>query len=97
MIRISPAGHNLNLRSLFFLTILRFNVYPLLGAGWSSNSKYSVIGRLRAMAQTIAYEIRLAFLILSVLLVRFNVDLLGRAYPFSLISIIIFSVPVFLI
>jgi len=38
-----------------------------LCAGWGSNRKYAVLGGLRAAAQTISYEIRLAFLIISVL------------------------------
>jgi len=34
-------------------------------AGWSSNSGYSLLGGLRALAQTISYEVRLAFILLS--------------------------------
>jgi NADH:ubiquinone oxidoreductase subunit H len=33
-------------------------------AGWSSNSGYSLLGDLRALAQTISYEVRLAFILL---------------------------------
>ncbi|KAB7499868.1 NADH-ubiquinone oxidoreductase chain 1, partial [Armadillidium nasatum] len=39
-------------------------VYHILGAGWSYNSKYSILGRLRAVAQNISYEVRLAIIIL---------------------------------
>ena len=51
-----------------FLIILRLNVYPLLGSGWASNRKYAFIGGLRAAAQTISYEISLAFVLLSIAL-----------------------------
>ena len=52
-----------------FLIILRLNVYPLLGSGWASNRKYAFIGGLRAAAQTISYEISLAFVLLSIALI----------------------------
>ena len=42
------------------------SVYSLLGSGWSSNSNYSFLGAVRAVAQTISYEIRLGLILLSV-------------------------------
>lgn len=50
---------------LFFLCCTRLGVYTTIGAGWSSNSKYALLGRLRAVAQTISYEVRLALILLS--------------------------------
>nr|AIA61523.1 NADH dehydrogenase subunit 1 [Cherax destructor]WRV01073.1 NADH dehydrogenase subunit 1 [Cherax destructor albidus]AIA61536.1 NADH dehydrogenase subunit 1 [Cherax destructor]UNJ13903.1 NADH dehydrogenase subunit 1 [Cherax destructor]CDL72631.1 NADH dehydrogenase subunit 1 [Cherax destructor] len=50
---------------LFFLCCLSLGVYPLMGAGWSSNCKYSLLGSLRAVAQTISYEVSLALILLS--------------------------------
>jgi len=43
-------------------------------AGWSSNSGYSLLGGLRALAQTISYEVKLAFILFSfvVLICRCN-------------------------
>lgn len=49
---------------LFFLCVSRLNVYGTLLAGWSSNSKYALLGRLRAIAQTISYEVRIALVLL---------------------------------
>lgn len=48
-----------------------------MGAGWSSNSKYSLLGSLRAVAQTISYEVRLALILLSfiILVGGFNLSL----------------------
>lgn len=50
---------------IFFLFILRFNIYPLFLRGWSSNRKYAIIGRIRGISQTISYEISLALIILT--------------------------------
>lgn len=49
---------------LFFMCCTALRVYRLLGAGWSSNSKYSLIGSLRCVAQTVSYEVRLAIILL---------------------------------
>nr|YP_009128945.1 NADH dehydrogenase subunit 1 [Chthamalus antennatus]AJT48119.1 NADH dehydrogenase subunit 1 [Chthamalus antennatus] len=49
----------------FFLCVISLGVYPLMLAGWSSNSKYALLGGLRAVAQTISYEVSLALVLLS--------------------------------
>lgn len=51
--------------ALFFLCVSSLNVYGTLLAGWSSNSKYALLGSLRAVAQTISYEVRIALVFLS--------------------------------
>ena len=58
----------------FFLACTRLGVYTVIIAGWSSNYGYSLLGGLRALAQTISYEVRLAFILLSfvVLVCRYN-------------------------
>jgi hypothetical protein len=43
----------------------RFGVYTVIFVGWYSNSYYCLLGGLRALARTIAYEDRLAFILLS--------------------------------
>ena len=53
---------------LLFLCISRLNVYSTLIAGWSSNSKYSLIGALRSIAQTISYEVRMSLILLTTLM-----------------------------
>ena len=51
--------------SLIFLYILlRINIYPLLVSGWASNRKYALIGALRAIAQTVSYEVSLATILI---------------------------------
>nr|QZK21687.1 NADH dehydrogenase subunit 1 [Amitermes sp. QLD_002] len=59
---------------LFFLACTSLGVYTVMIAGWSSNSGYSLLGGLRALAQTISYEVSLAFILLSfvVLICSYN-------------------------
>nr|YP_010029211.1 NADH dehydrogenase subunit 1 [Golunda ellioti]QOU10211.1 NADH dehydrogenase subunit 1 [Golunda ellioti] len=66
-----PMPHplvNLNLGILFILATSSLSVYSILWSGWASNSKYSLFGALRAVAQTISYEVTMAIILLSVLL-----------------------------
>nr|YP_009407004.1 NADH dehydrogenase subunit 1 [Typhlopatsa pauliani]ASA39540.1 NADH dehydrogenase subunit 1 [Typhlopatsa pauliani] len=59
---------------LFFLCCTSLGVYTTMSAGWSSNSKYSLLGCLRAVAQTISYEVSLALILLSLLMLVGGVD-----------------------
>nr|AXS65106.1 NADH dehydrogenase subunit 1 [Cerambycidae sp. 4 KM-2017] len=52
---------------LFFLSVSSLGVYSVMLAGWSSNSNYSLLGSLRAVAQTISYEVSLTLILLSFL------------------------------
>lgn len=53
---------------LAFLCISRLTVYTTLCAGWTSNSKYALLGAIRGVAQTISYEVRIALILLTPLL-----------------------------
>nr|QXG82907.1 NADH dehydrogenase subunit 1 [Isostichopus badionotus] len=70
---------NINLSLLLILGISSLAVYALLGSGWASNSKYSLLGGIRAVAQTISYEISIGLILLSILI---------WAGSFSLVDII---------
>ncbi len=59
---------NINAGVLFLFAVTSLGIYGILIAGWSSNSKYSFLGALRAAAQTISYEIAMGFALVSVLL-----------------------------
>nr|AII98622.1 NADH dehydrogenase subunit 1 [Avahi laniger] len=61
---------NMNMGVLFMLATSSLAVYSILWSGWASNSKYALIGALRAVAQTISYEVTLAIILLSVLLMN---------------------------
>nr|YP_009414363.1 NADH dehydrogenase subunit 1 [Peromyscus melanophrys]ASN66875.1 NADH dehydrogenase subunit 1 [Peromyscus mexicanus] len=68
-----PMPHplmNLNLGVLFILATSSLSVYSILWSGWASNSKYSMFGAIRAVAQTISYEVTMAIILLSVLLMN---------------------------
>lgn len=57
--------YRFNLGLLFFLCCTSFGVYTVIIAGWSSNSNYALLGGLRAVAQTISYEVSLSLVLLS--------------------------------
>ena len=57
---------------MFIYMILSLNVFPLIIRGWASNSKYALVGRARAIAQTISYEVRFAILIIFILLLALS-------------------------
>nr|AIA98671.1 NADH dehydrogenase subunit 1 [Phrynosoma douglasii] len=59
---------NLNLGLLFMLALSSTAVYSILWSGWASNSKYALIGALRAVAQTISYEVTLGIILLSIVI-----------------------------
>nr|YP_009944160.1 NADH dehydrogenase subunit 1 [Thryothorus ludovicianus]QOD96004.1 NADH dehydrogenase subunit 1 [Thryothorus ludovicianus] len=66
---------DLNLGLLFLLAMSSLAVYSILWSGWASNSKYALIGALRAVAQTISYEVTLAIILLSIILLAGNYTL----------------------
>nr|YP_003540721.1 NADH dehydrogenase subunit 1 [Lophophorus lhuysii]ACV90047.1 NADH dehydrogenase subunit 1 [Lophophorus lhuysii] len=66
---------DLNLGLLFLLAMSSLTVYSLLWSGWASNSKYALIGALRAVAQTISYEVTLAIILLTTIMLSGNYTL----------------------
>nr|YP_009348592.1 NADH dehydrogenase subunit 1 [Saurogobio immaculatus]BAW87989.1 NADH dehydrogenase subunit 1 [Saurogobio immaculatus] len=86
---------DLNLGILFILALSSLAVYSILGSGWASNSKYALIGALRAVAQTISYEVSLGLILLSVIIfsggytlqtfntTQENIWLLAPAWPLA--------------
>uniref|UniRef100_UPI0030FED124 NADH dehydrogenase subunit 1 n=1 Tax=Dicerapanorpa minshana TaxID=3135611 RepID=UPI0030FED124 len=75
---IMPYFTNLytfNLGLLFFLCCTSLGVYTVMIAGWSSNSNYALLGGLRAVAQTISYEVSLALILLSFVFLIGNYNL----------------------
>ncbi len=59
---------DLNIGLLVILGITSMGVYGVALAGWSSNSKYSLLGGLRASAQMISYEVSLGLSLIGVLI-----------------------------
>jgi len=59
VVPVSPGWGviDMNIGLLFFLAMAGLGVYAVMLAGWSSNSKYSLLGGLRSTAQTVTYEV----------------------------------------
>ncbi len=59
---------------LFVLAISSLGVYGIALAGWSSNSKYSLLGGLRASAQMVSYEVAMGLSLIPILLMSGSVS-----------------------
>ena len=66
--RIDLLISDINIGILFILAITSLGVYGIVLAGWSSNSKYSLLGGIRSSAQLISYEVSLGLGIIAVLM-----------------------------
>ena len=66
---------DLDIGILYLLAIGSLGVYGVILGGWASNSKYSLLGALRASAQMISYELTLILAILSVIVLAGSLDL----------------------
>nr|ARH54602.1 NADH dehydrogenase subunit 1 [Pyrrhidium sanguineum] len=86
-----------NLSVLFFLSVSSLGVYTLMLAGWSSNSSYSLLGSLRAIAQTISYEVSLAMILLSFLFLVLSVNLFNFIKFQQYIWFFFFMIPLCLV
>ena len=67
-ITVPLVGADLNVGVLFFLAISSVAVYSVVLAGWSSGSKYPLLGGIRASAQMISYEAALGLSVVPVIL-----------------------------
>lgn len=59
---------DMNVGLLYFLAIAGLAVYAVMLGGWSSNSKYSLIGGVRSTAQTISYEVFMGLALMGVVM-----------------------------
>ena len=66
---------DLNLGLLFFFAIAGLAIYAVVLAGWSSNSKYSLIGGLRSSAQMICYEVFMGISLMGVVMLSGSFNL----------------------
>nr|ALK03381.1 NADH dehydrogenase subunit 1 [Lepetodrilus schrolli] len=82
---------------LLFLCVSSLNVYGTLLAGWASNSKYALLGAIRAIAQTISYEVSLALILLFTLFLTGQFSLLSISSFFSFIWPAMIMLPVALV
>ena len=66
---------NLPVGILFYLAVTGIAVYGIVLAGYSSNSKYSLLGGIRSSAQMVSYELALGLSLVGVLLIAGSFDL----------------------
>lgn len=65
----------LNVAILFVLAVTSISVYGVVLAGWASNSKYAVLGGIRASAQMISYELAMSLSVLVPVMIANSMDL----------------------
>lgn len=78
---------DVNIGILYILAITSISVYGVTLAGWASNSKYSLLGGLRASAQMISYELAMGLAVVSVILLS-NFSMGGEGDYLKLTSIV---------
>ncbi len=72
---------DMNIGILYVLALTSLGVYAITLAGWSSGSKYSLLGGIRSSAQMISYEISMGFSVGGVLL------LAGSLRPYDIVNL----------
>lgn len=77
---VLPVGDSMVLSDiplgiLYIFAASSLEVYGVILAGWSSNSRYAFLGSLRTVAQMISYEISIGFIIVSVVLLSNSLNL----------------------
>ena len=65
----------INVGVLFILAITSIGVYGIILAGWASNSKYAILGGIRASAQMISYELALGIIVLIPIMMANSMNL----------------------
>nr|CAH59767.1 NADH dehydrogenase subunit 1 [Aglaope infausta] len=83
-----------NLGMMFFFCCTSLGVYTVMVAGWSSNSNYALLGGLRAVAQTISYEVSLALIMMSGIIMVMDFNLM-KFYDYQVLGwFILFMFPI---
>lgn len=83
VVPVAPGIHvsDLNIGLLFFLAMSSLGVYSLVLGGWSSRSKYALLGSLRAAAQLLCYEVFMGLSLMGVVMLAgsFNLRIIVEA------------------
>jgi NADH-quinone oxidoreductase subunit H len=94
--RVDLIISNLNIGILFILAVSSLGVYGVVLAGWSSNSKYSLLGGIRSTAQMISYEVAIGLGIIGVLVISqtLSINEIVRQQSGSILNWYFFKQPV---
>nr|QDI93958.1 NADH dehydrogenase subunit 1 [Tuxedo bicinctus] len=87
--------YSFNYGFLFFLCCTGLGVYGVMLCGWSSNSNYALLGCIRAVAQTISYEVSMALIIICMMIYVFSYNLIEFMWYQSSVWFIFISMPLF--
>ncbi|RJR42678.1 MAG: NADH-quinone oxidoreductase subunit NuoH [Desulfobacteraceae bacterium] len=82
---------------LYALGLSTLGVYSVALGGWSSNSKYSLLGGIRGVAQMISYELSLGLSLVPIVMMAGSFSLVGiveaqSGYPFVLVQPVAFTI-----
>nr|QDI93867.1 NADH dehydrogenase subunit 1 [Tuxedo nicholi] len=80
---------------LFFLCCTGLGVYGVMLCGWSSNSSYALLGCIRAVAQTISYEVSMALIIICMMIYVFSYNFVDFMYFQFNVWFVFISFPLF--
>jgi NADH-quinone oxidoreductase subunit H len=94
--KIDLVISDLNVGILYIFALSSLAVYGIVLAGWSSNSKYSLLGGLRSSAQMISYEIGLGMSLVGILMMSgtFSIAEIVRQQSGSILNWYFFKQPV---
>jgi NADH-quinone oxidoreductase subunit H len=95
--RVSMVISDLNVGLLFALALSSLSVYGMTLGGWASNSKFSLLGGIRAAAQMISYELSMGLSLVPIVMLTGSfsmVDIVGAQakYPFILVQPVAFLI-----
>ena len=66
---------DMNIGLLYLLSVASLGIYGTILGGWSSNSKYALLGGLRSAAQMISYEVAISFAVIGVVMLNNSLSL----------------------
>ncbi len=68
---------DINVGLLYIVAVASIGVYGIILGGWSSNSKYPLLGSLRSSAQLISYEVAVTMTFVAVILIAGSLSMVG--------------------
>lgn len=66
---------NMNIGILYILAVSGLSIYGIILGGWASNSKYALLGGMRASAQMISYEVAMGFAVIGVIMMAQSLNM----------------------